>query len=330
MSKWAVTADLHFGMYSRYSEPLPDGRTGRLKDIAECWTEICKVAEDRGCKGIIVLGDVIEARDSVEIPVIHQVCESFSEAHEMGLEVIVVAGNHDSYLRNPSMLSLRMIQEYAEVITQPHVRKSMAFVPWTDDHDQYRRWVQEVSGARFLFSHILLDEAGYGDDFPSEFEGFDSFETCIFGDVHEPIELSCGMYAGAPLQHTYRDAGSRRGFWILNIKKSSYSLEFVENTVSPRFHTIESSEDIPKAKVQDGDFVRIRSDDVEPAQIDADATIEREATPDDEEVLPRLRLTSSEGHRKILSKYLDHMGIQRKRKKKYVKIGLDILNEVSE
>ena len=328
--KWAVTADLHFGMYDRHSQPLSDGRSSRLKAVADCWLWMCQKANERGCQGIIVIGDVFESRDSIEVPVIHQVCASFKEAHDMGFEIIVVAGNHDSYLRNPMMVSLTAIEAYATVVREPLVRDGFGFVPWTDDQDQYRRWVEKTRSASILFSHVLLDESGFESGISIEEKTFKSFDHCFFGDVHEPKKLAAySEYVGAPLQHTYRDAGSdKRGFTVLDFRKKSGRIrtERVTNDMSPRFHVLDDKNKETES-INDGDYVRVRTDDVSVEDIEADATIEKEAASDVQDMKPRLEISTAEPHRKVLQKYLKHAGV--KKRKRYIDTGLQLLEEVS-
>lgn len=329
MSLWAVLADVHFDEYVNYSTLMPSGVTSRLADMIACFTWVRETAVKKGCKGIIVIGDIFNSRMALELPVIDQVCRAFHYVHTANLQLIVVAGNHDSYLRSPRMNSLQVFRGYAKIIEKPTIIEGMAFVPWTDDLEQYRHDIVSITGkAKYLFTHVLLKGivTGSNNGVPVDVLCHTKFKQVFLGDVHEPTEVFDNVrYVGSPLQIDYRDAGSKRGFCFFDDVKGT--VEFVENTFSPRFHIIE---DATTEDIHEDDFVRVKTDNAEIAAEAVAAAKKKTAWVEStfvetSEVQPRLDIRSSHTHEQILRRYCVHKGLEGC--DDLVEAGLDVLEE---
>jgi len=331
--KIALTGDWQLSEQARFSTRLESGATSRLQDQADCIDWIIAEATKQGCTHLGVLGDIFDQRNAVNAPVLDQAGRVFRKTHDAFEETFVLVGNHDSPLRTPSLTSLRVLDGLARIIDAPTVIDCLAFVPWTDDPDDFRESIGIVDAkkaARYLFSHVMVQGAvPAGKGLPPSHLRPQRWDTIFLGDVHEPIELEPNIqYVGAPMQHHYGDAGGERGFWILDTDKDE--CWFVENELSPRFHIIESTSQL--RSVNEGDFVRAQTEDAEvEAAIVAEARkttrwvesrpIELDETP------PRLAVSSSQGHRDVLQSYVAFQ-LEGREHEALVDTGMAILDEV--
>lgn len=262
--KLAVCADLQFDDQPAYSTLTAEGVTSRLLDFIECFNWIVDDAVSRRCDKLLLLGDIFDSRTTISLSVLHYVCKAVADASKR-IEIAMLVGNHDSMMRVPTVNSLQVFSGVATIYEEPTVDGELAFLPWTGDPAVYREQAYALSktkGARFLFSHALFEGAvpkcGVGK--PIDDVNPDAWAGILLGDVHEPIVLRSNMrYCGAPLQIHYGDAGGARGFLILDTKTAK--TEFVENTFSPRFHSVRTLAEAQA--VEANDFVWIRAEDAE-------------------------------------------------------------------
>jgi len=335
--KVAITSDLQFDEYARWSKPTGRGTTTRLEDFLACFRWIVQGALDAGCTHLFVLGDIFDSRTTISIPVLDCVVAEF-EAAAKKLRVVVLAGNHDSYLRDTTLTSTRVLTGHARTVTTPEVVEvsggcRFGMVPWSDDPHAVATGVGYVAkkGAHYLFAHAMIKGAvtGAPSGLPITALQHTLFRRVVLGDVHDPIQINKKVqYAGAPLQINYGDVGGKRGYWILHT--ATDQLVFVENEISPRFHYVT---DAKTAKaVREGDFARVKIDDDEEANAVAEQL--RDKTPwvegvvqdiEDDEEDPRLSLSVSDTHADAIAKYAEHQGVGGN--KALIDLGLDILTE---
>lgn len=312
--KWAITADLQFCTQTRLSQLTESGITTRLQDQFDCFVWLCDTARDLGCEGLAALGDIFDSRTTIDVSVIDVASRSFQHAQScFGPHVLIDVGNHDSYLRAPSINSTQALAGLANVIESPTVYPPFAVVPWIEDVDDYRKAVDEVAGrkdAKYLLSHVLLHGAvptANSKGRPPEHLRPQRWTWVFLGDVHDPVRLESNIqYVGAPMQHHYGDAGGRRGFWTLDTDTDR--VEFIENDQSPRFHVLT---EVVTDGVREGDFVRAKTDDSEMAAAILSAAGKKTAWVEadmayEEPVAPRLDVHARQSSREILERYVKH------------------------
>lgn len=251
--KIAIVADIQFRMQARYSRDVG----ARLSDIKACGRWIINEAMRRKCKQLVICGDLFDDRDEVPVPVLSAVGAFVAEASVWFDLVYLVPGNHDCYTRDCSVTSLAAFSAGHKVrvidrrIVHPCGESSLVFVPWSDDASGITREIRKAARERgpektYLFAHALLAGRGGSGGIKESRLLLDRFDGVFFGDVHTPDDI----YIGAPMQFDFGDAGSPRGFKVLNV--ATGKVEYVENKVSPRFHKGE----IEREDVKQGDFVR--------------------------------------------------------------------------
>jgi len=312
-----LTADLQFDEHVRYSTLGDDGVPTRLRDQLDCFRWIVDTCHKRDLDRLYVLGDIFDSRTTISLSVLDLVCRNFKIADTLPIYLLV--GNHDSYLRDPRRNSLQVLRGVVErVIEEPYVEGRCAFVPWCDDIGQYGEWIDGVAGttAEYLFTHVLIEEAGYpGKGVPLEVLRPAKWRRIFAGDVHSPVAFVWGdcsiQYVGSPLQIDFRDTGDWRGFAIFDTE--SDELEMVENLKSPRFYLVRNEEEA--AQVESDDFARVKVENpVKQAKLLEDLR-SRVAWVDGDcvEVVdskPRLEVEAKTTRKEVLKKYCEYKGVK--------------------
>ena len=267
--KILFSADWQFDNYARLSKPTSSGLTSRLEDIAVCWRWMDGLATIKRADAIIVAGDLFNNRTSVDLPVLDTVCRLVNET---SVPVAILAGNHDSHLRTPTINSIQALRGVATVVEKLRLQAwkglNIAYIPWTDDLTSLREGVDAAIAwkADILVAHALVEGAvPMGGGIPLEYFKPQCFKRVFLGDVHDALDLvhgdgNCNVhYIASPLQLDYRDAGRWRGVLLYNAVTDK--IERIENTVSPKFHVVKQTEDLDS--VQESDFIRVSTTDDE-------------------------------------------------------------------
>jgi DNA repair exonuclease SbcCD nuclease subunit len=333
MAKWALTADWHFDVYPRLSTFDSEGLTSRLRDQITSWAWMVDTAAEKGCTGLVVLGDIFNSRTEIDVAVLDVVCELFEYAATKLKDVRILPGNHDSYLKNARRNSLKSIAAYATIYAEPSIAAPFAFVPWVHDGDVLKANVAQIAkqgkGKVYLCAHTLVAGAVPAHKgIPINWLQPSKFRGVFLGDVHDPKVLSNKVrYVGSPMQIDYRDAGQQRGFYVLDDAK--YGLEYVENDVSPRFHILSNPEAVEDVTAKD--FVRVKTEDDALAVKTEEAAkavtkwvesthVEIDDTP------PRIAVRAKDSDADVLKRYVEYTGV--KGGDDLVELGCDIMAEV--
>jgi DNA repair exonuclease SbcCD nuclease subunit len=321
--QWTLVADPQFDDQLNYSTICDDGLSSRLHNYIDCFDRIVADSVEKGSKGILLLGDIFDSRTAVSLSVIDQVCRSFQRAKDLGLELHVLVGNHDSQLRVPRVNSLQAFLGLAHVWESPSVYQKFAFMPWIEDEDAFRAGVKELADnpqPDFLFSHALFEGAvpkvagrAISDLIPER------WKQVVLGDVHGPIKIAPNVrYCGAPMQIHYGDAGRDRGYYFLDDETGD--LEYVVNTWSPRFHIVKDTSFLGKLdgfspmQVGRADFVRIKVDDAKEAMRLAQTLshhtdwVESLAVEEPDNA-PRIQVSVRDSHTEAIEMYLKYQNL---------------------
>ena len=330
--KVAITADTQFDQQLNYATMDQTGISSRLRDSVACFNWIVDTAVKRDCERLFVIGDIFDSRTSIDLSVLHEVCRAFYLASAK-LDLTVVVGNHDSYLRSPAINSAQVFNGCATVVDCLTIDGPFAFVPWFEDDAVFAANLADAaqSDAEYLFTHCIVEGAvpNISKPRPISLLQPERWRGVFLGDVHEPVVLTERVrYCGSPMQHHFGDAGGRRGFLVLDTDTAA--VEFVTNTVSPRFHLLDA---VPKpGLVRDCDYVRIQHEDagvteeIVRAIKSKPVRIERRAV-EVKESKQRIGVTINDAREEALRKYVEHKGLSGS--EELVKLGLAILDEAS-
>jgi DNA repair exonuclease SbcCD nuclease subunit len=344
--KWLLFSDPQFDDQLTYSTPTATGRTSRLEDQIRCLKWAFEVAKQQMCRGLITMGDVFDDRTGLTLPVIDAVCSTyrqcFDEARNIdpAFRLVFLVGNHDAYLRNARITSLRMFESFADVVSEPTCIGKFELVPWDDDREKYVADLQEAAkntSAQFLMSHGLIKGSVADPNVGYDLSVFQPkrWKGVWMGDVHGPCSMAPNVhYIGAPMQHHFGDAGGSRGVVVLD--DNSGLFKRVENTASPRFHIVRTVEDYEAldASSLSKDFIRVEIPDPQAsALVAADARthcpwVEAPAAMvEGEAFIPRLNLTDALTDHDVLAQYCAYKGVEDPR---YLAMGRSLLEGVEQ
>lgn len=339
--KWLLLSDPQFDEQWSYSRPGPDGGSVRLKDQIDMLDWAFDVAKATGCQGFLTLGDVFDSRTELSLPVIDAVCTAYrrrvalarEEHGEFRLGFLV--GNHDAYLRNASVTSLRVFDGYADVVSSMQVIDKFALVPWCDNRDKYIGMLgaAEKTKAQFLFSHGIIKGT-----IPDPNIGYDvtlfnppRWKSVWMGDVHGACSPAKNVhYVGAPMQHHFGDAGGQRGVVVLDDVTGAYKR--VWNEISPQFHIVRTADEAATLLQRDTsrDFIRVEIPDPAESASAAHALrarcawVEAPALEVEGDAAPRIDLKTAVSDMDVLKRYCAFKGVE---DPDYVAMGASILKE---
>ncbi len=334
--RYLVSSDWQFAPYKRLSTITADGITSRLQEFADCFRWMLRMAEEHEVDSLAILGDFFDDRVSVPLSVLDMTARLLTEAKDAGYITHLLVGNHDAALKNPNINSLRVFNGLAEVYDTPRVSDGLGFVPWYADRDRLSNACKEVrdNGADYLLSHIMVEgSVPMAKGVPVDLLYADDFNKVLLGDVHDPVQVEPNIqYIGAPLQINFGDAGGKRGVWVLDTDDET--LDFVENTESPKFWNIDNAKDAKNFDKHGGpkDYVKIRIADAE----EAEAAYEelsgyglwvQSDTIKIPDVAPRLDVRTQDSTEDVLRKYCEHEGVKANEIEGLIALGMEIVED---
>ncbi len=248
--KIALITDTHWGV--RNDSPIMHNHMKKFLD------EIFFPTIDReGITHIIHLGDLVDRRKYVNYVTARRLREDFLDpVHERGLELHIIAGNHDTYYKNTNATNslvelignpkpyndvVRDIKRYPktyiyyEAPCTLHLSKDdlgLFLMPWICDENRERtlELIKETK-APIALGHLEL--AGYEmykgqvSDHGDDPKIFDKFDIVLSGHYHTRSSSGNIHYLGTPVQYIWSDYVDTKGFHILDT--STRTLEFIPN-----------------------------------------------------------------------------------------------------
>jgi DNA repair exonuclease SbcCD nuclease subunit len=204
---------------------------------------------------VMSLGDVFHDRNKVDGYIMQELKSRFFgwfERNKVNFHVIV--GNHDCYYKNT--LSHHMFKEnfnefkyctYYDEITKLELGPyRFAMVPWVVDHTtlQIPTDVDIVIGHFEIVSFPMM--RGVDSIKGLEINTFSQFQLVESGHFHIQSTKGNISYLGSTQQLDWGDFNEPKGFWLL---KDNFQLEFIENTVNPKFVKVIYDESEEKVKL---------------------------------------------------------------------------------
>lgn len=237
-SKVAIFSDLHLGIY---------GNSESWHTIALNWADwIVSELNKHNLKDVFFLGDFFHNRSEISVQTIHvssQILDKLSD-----FNIIMIVGNHDAYYKNRSDVhSLALLNGHKNLtivdqkLTIEEFDKKLLFVPWNselpDDKFDY------VFG-HFEIQNFKMNNFKVCDHGMSAMDFLASMTDTVFsGHFHNRNSKKYNEgqihYVGNTFPMDFADSENTKGYHILDIEDGS--LEFVENTVSPKFKKIQFS-----------------------------------------------------------------------------------------
>ena len=232
--KVALVTDTHFG--ARSDSLAFDAYFAKFYD--ECFFPYL---EKEGIKTICHLGDIFDRRKYINFNTLKS-CKRyfFGKAQELGIEIHMVPGNHDTYFKNtndvnsPNLLlgeynNIILYEEPTEIMLDRH---KVLYLPWIcgENYDRTMAKIKETN-AKTCFGHFEF--AGY-DMLPGmpnlhgmDSNAFASFDLVVSGHFHHRHSRGNITYMGNPYEITWSDYNDPRGFAIFETIDGS--LEYFNN-----------------------------------------------------------------------------------------------------
>lgn len=193
-------------------------------------------------QAVLVLGDTFDRRKYMNFYTLKRAKEMFFDPLAyMGVDVHVLAGNHDTYFKNTNEVNSvdLLLREYgiqfnvidspAEIYVGPH---KICMMPWICPENQEDSMTMiKDTDARYCMGHFEIEGFVMYRGMPSQ-EGlersiFRKFARTFSGHYHHKSESDGIHYVGNPYQLTWQDYGDQRGFHIFDLDKDN--LEFIAN-----------------------------------------------------------------------------------------------------
>lgn len=223
--------------------------------------------EKEGIKTVLILGDTFDRRKYVNFFSLKRAKQMFFDRlYEMGIEVHMLAGNHDTYFKNTNNVNSAdlLLGEYdnINVIDSPqtihldyaNTTSDVCMMPWICT-ENYENSMQELknTSATICMGHFEIAGFAMHRGMPSEGgldrKIFDKFELTFSGHYHHKSSSGDIHYLGNPYELTWQDHNDDRGFHLFDL--DTKTLEFIKNP-NNMFHKIvyddvsESISDIDK------------------------------------------------------------------------------------
>ena len=202
-----------------------------------------------GIKTLLILGDTFDRRKYVNFYTLKRTKEMFFDTLEtQGIEVHMLAGNHDTYFKNTNDVNSvqLLLQEYGnvhvidspeEIFVGPH---QICMMPWIcpENYDESIELLKNTK-ASVCMGHFEIEGFAMYRGMPSH-EGlerglFNKFDFTFSGHYHHKSSNGDIYYLGNPYELTWQDYNDPRGFHLFDL--SSRQLEFIQNPYT-MFHKI--------------------------------------------------------------------------------------------
>jgi len=218
-------------------------------------------------KTVLILGDTFDRRKYINFFSLKRAKQMFfSPLYDMGIEVHMLAGNHDTYFKNTNDVNSvdLLLREYdnINVIDTPQtihlkyedMNYDVCMMPWICA-ENYDHSIQELknTSAKICMGHFEIAGFAMYRGMPSE-GGLDrgifrKFSHTFSGHYHHKSSSDDIYYLGNPYELTWQDYNDPRGFHLFDL--DSHQLEFIENP-NKMFHRITYDDKVQTIKEIDG------------------------------------------------------------------------------
>ena len=201
--------------------------------------------KERRITDVIHLGDMFDRRKFINYRTLNSWKGMFFDPlKEMGGNVKIIIGNHDSFFKNTlkvnspqeltkGMSHVTVYDKPTEVsLTDDH---KVLFVPWIcDDNEKETKELIEKTRTKVAFGHLQLvgieqNKGSFSIDGYSS-SMFKAFQRVFSGHFHHRSTTGNITYLGNPYEITWSDYNDPRGFHIYDTE--TMEVEFIENPYS--------------------------------------------------------------------------------------------------
>ena len=214
--------------------------------------------QEENIKTVLILGDTFDRRKYVNFFSLKKTKEMFfDKLNLLGIEVHMLAGNHDTYFKNTNEVNSvdLLLREYLNVHVIDHPvtievdGTPICMMPWIcpENYDDSMSTIKETH-AEICMGHFEIEGFAMYNGMESH-EGlsrniFDKFDLVFSGHYHHKSSNGGIHYLGNPYELTWSDYNDPRGFHLFDTH--TRELEFVRNPYSI-FHKVSYDDTIPDA-----------------------------------------------------------------------------------
>lgn len=215
-------------------------------------------------EAVLILGDTFDRRKYMNFYTLKRAKEMFFEPLAyMGIDVHILAGNHDTYFKNTNDVnsvglllneygaSFNVIDHPTHIYVGPH---KVCMMPWIcpENYEDSMATLQD-SDAKYCMGHFEIAGFAMYRGMPSE-GGLDrgifrKFSNTFSGHYHHKSSADGICYLGNPYELTWQDYNDDRGFHLFDLDTGD--LEFVINPYK-MFHRIIYDDKLETIKEIDG------------------------------------------------------------------------------
>lgn len=236
--KLIVFSDLHFHPWKHFAHINEFGVNSRLQDTINVIKELANYAIQNNIKTILFPGDFFHIRKSVYTQTYNLAFKLLKELRDLGLELILIPGNHDQADREGDFHSLYGFSTIATVLNSSQFHKYKDFnlftLPYMEDVNKIRDLVKQdppKNTKRNIFlGHLSINGAKLSTDFIHTTDlnptiqdlNPEKFDVGFLGHYHLHQGLGNNFYyVGSPLQHNWSDKNINKSFLVYDTEDNS-------------------------------------------------------------------------------------------------------------
>lgn len=279
MTVWN-TEKLRYVDVTENQDEFPESKemSSRLFNILKGLCDIRDYCLKNNVVHVLLAGDLFHKRGQIEVTVYNAVYQILDSYYAVGIEVHIIAGNHDQTDSSTIPVSaIYPFRELAHTIEKPEYFKieqgdeevEVVALPFSKDKDfiissmkELREQCEEPESA-IMMCHLGITGGTVGSGMYSMKDEYslhdlmaDHWKAVVAGHYHQPQFLQYNtIYTGTPVQNSFSDElkfkEGYNGFFVIDTSKR-YDIRFVP-IIAPRFITVSSVEELEQ---YDEDYIK--------------------------------------------------------------------------
>ena len=239
-----LLSDLHFGVRGNSIEWIEN----QLKFFYDFYIPMLKEKKKAG-DILFILGDWFDNRQLLDINVMNKSIDLVFDLADI-LPVYFMTGNHDIYKKNDtdvnSLAAFRFIPNvtiFEDPVLMTNGKTKILILTWTGNGEKEESYAK-ANSSDYIFAHTDIAGFKYDNGLNIEkgarLQKLSGVKRLYSGHIHKRQEHKGSIYIGSPYSTKRSDIGNRKGVYIIDPETDQQ--EFIPNTISPIFQSIELEE----------------------------------------------------------------------------------------
>ena len=234
MSRVIVLGDTHWG--------ANNGSTVMHTYFRKFYADLIEYIKLNDIKAVIQLGDLFDRRKSVDFLSLWTAEDAmFKPLRELGVQLFVIAGNHDCTYKNTNYVNsvdLLMHDDVTVVADGPATVDVLGvpvdFYPWVNESNMEEvLTLTKKPGGKLAVGHFEFDAfpmyPGIMAEHGMNHKLFSKYTAVYSGHYHTVSAKDNILYTGTPYELTWGDHDDPKGFWVVDLAKPAQEPEFIQN-----------------------------------------------------------------------------------------------------